>query len=299
MGDPVGSAGYPDAPVAPSWPPAVEEWVVTPGEYEFEEAVGEFRASADVLDAALSAIFTGNQVLRSRVSLLARDVYSFGPVLGRAHRAAWEVTCGRYNEAMTTLAQHPGANATKSEIDGFVASVIRRGHETRERDLSRLDAAVAGTDTWSQLGACVKSMAFFVRAYQDVVAGAMIRALKPGVRHRSRSSMATVLNDPNHDVTVLVTTELPAYKDWFFRWRDIRNDIKFGAAVQVTNYSAEVMVVRASVITDIDPRGGAVNMTSSRDVSLPVITEAISMSAAISRLAAAVAERAYDDATRG
>jgi hypothetical protein len=72
-----------------------------------------------------------------------------------------------------------------------------------------------------------KSVFFFVRAYQDAVAG-VVFVLLNGAQGGVIKSMSEALK-PGKAIGTLLDEKLPGYRNWFERWRQDRDKIKYGA----------------------------------------------------------------------
>jgi hypothetical protein len=149
--------------------------------------------------------------------------------LGKVERVSWE--------------NHSRLGATLTDVIGFAPNLItahdlagkamRADEEAVSAQLQaqRLVAVVgSGSDlqATTNLGLSYKAFFFFVRSCQDAVYAVGLNLL--GMKAGANAKMSNALKDAN-PIGEILKAEAAGYLEWFDRWRDLRNRIKFGVGL--------------------------------------------------------------------
>jgi hypothetical protein len=113
--------------------------------------------------------------------------------------------------------------------------VARRRGVVGRRELSALEF-FQEFKPQEQFITAFKSVFFFVRAYQDAVAGVFF-VLLHGAQGGVIKSMSDALK-PGKPIGKLLDEKLPGYRNWFEQWREDRGKIKNGADFEL-RYDAD------------------------------------------------------------
>jgi len=172
---------------------------------DFLNTVEYFDSEALKLQAALQNVgIRGNEVAVA-IGSCRFDVTSFALVFVETLKQGWaslhEVSCLPTLERLRRFARR---------LEGRVDE--------------RYDASDRGL-------ACYKAMFYFVRAYQDAVARAF--RLVYGQDWGKFTSMHDILKNKDQPPGSELVSKLPQYADWFYEFRNKRNEIKLGVSLAV------------------------------------------------------------------
>lgn len=242
--------------------------MVDPRLMDFDAAVAEFNAARASMDKLAGHVRLSHPV-RIRASESAADVSTMCPIFGEAHEQAVEASLGQ-----DLLAQ--GLMSTPFPSEEWLRLTEAHAHAGRE-ELDRLRVAY-------------KSMYFFVRAFQDAMYR-LIWETATGQRSGRDSPMTKASGNPNNEVRKLIDASLPDYFDWFFKWRDERNEIKRGVGFAFAGPSEDLGVTFNRVITSGDL---IVDCSGAATVRIGDVTMALTKSAELITFAVSDAERSAE-----
>ena len=199
--------------------------------------------------------------VRMKLMALSRDVHSAVVLLERS--------CRRAIELQETY-------ESKFAIPATVAQEMWRKGESPSREY--LDMVRVTAESWLQAGLCFKTVLYIMRAYQDALYG----ALNVGLHQQASGSMGSALRSGNR-VGDLLRQSLPTFLPGFERWRNFRNDMKFGLNLSVYAEDGE-----AWVTPNVYAEDGSCTVDYQRGPSIYSrdIVEALETAAAAARLAA-------------
>jgi hypothetical protein len=241
---------------------------------DLNEAVDSLRAATARLDAALSGLNV-QPFLRARVGDTAGDILDAVVLIEEAHSTAataQDAQTRRIFEVLPTVI--PPADSQGWSLKELAAWFARQPQPTREQwdEAVRLLQGELTNAPFSKVKVAYKALLFFVRAHQDALYRAFLQAC--GEKAGQKSSMSSGLAD-GKPLAELFSDCIPLYRDWFWRWRERRNQVKNGVNVGFT--SIDRFGLLFNFVSD---DGGLVVNLSRPPLSLPDVIEAVSMSAA-------------------
>jgi hypothetical protein len=121
------------------------------------------------------------------------------------------------------------------------------------------------------LSVLYKAWLFFVRSFCDNAYRLLLAELE-GKPARPNASMASILN-PLNPVAVLLAAEAPDVAEWFRERRDLRNDMKRGAAFAFSRLDARGLHLTIFEITPTETPNRAIDVAEGTTLTLADIAE--------------------------
>lgn len=263
---------------------------------EFDDAVARFRESAFGMNGNIGALSGSDHTLRTQSMETARDVFACCNIFRGAYDSLALSFKAQHERFAAEFAEWPqGENVPQAEYDAFWEEFRRRKDEEMRSpehlaDLAasrdRLTESAEGRDMAAQFAVVFKALFFFIRAHQDSLCALVFLAHFPAGSRPGEYSMSKHLKQRKR-VYEFVMDEVPGYEEWFWHWRDLRNQVKRGANFSYTTIGDDLVVGFSTVIPD----GGGVIMADAGRVTLMDLITGLNLSTnlqlAISRVAAA------------
>lgn len=116
----------------------------------------------------------------------------------------------------------------------------------------------------------VKSWFFFVRALCDSVYK-LLMAIETKTAAPQGGSMSTALKNGRNPVALLLNAQAPSWLDWFRNFKDMRDEIKEGVGVGISDLGADGIGLLFQIYTP--QRGLVIDLSGERTVSMRAIVE--------------------------
>jgi hypothetical protein len=252
--------------------------------------LAEFEAVEDELDVALTSSTRVRQRVRAQTGSSASDVIELCRLLRTAYLEAVNVhtedverVAGLRGYADVTYAERLGPSVPYDEWVRLVEANVRRAQESGHREALQKHGEWHAHEVAPRNAALLvlyRSLFFFLCAHQDELYRVLFE-LETGARASVRSSMGDANRNERDPVGALLRREAPDYLSWFTRWRDLRNEFKYGQQVSLAGPRSDPGL-RVGTFTE---EGGVVSDLSTPAIRLRGVTEALVESAAIARLA--------------
>jgi hypothetical protein len=260
---------------------------------EFAAAFDEFRRSHDKLGHGLALGHLMGEWARREVGALGADIRDCVALLEEIH-----------DRTIVEFAQDARERDARSPLPSPQVLVSMSSEDWdawfRQHPPPPIDATVArsfaeiesGRRPGARLAIAYKFAIVLVRAYQDALAR-VLRTVTDGVSVQARMTKEL---KPSKPIGALIAASLPEYEPWYTDWVKLRNQVKYGASVGISQIGLDIGI---SFTGFPAPEGAARGLTSDRTIFLRDVAHALRQSSAVARLAVGELAKLLDDDARG